>query len=147
MKAEVIHDELFGEVLSIPTCPLNLLSLSQLRADNWEICFDCKNDAFIITKGSNRFYFKQMRGLYKVHRGLVSINRFGTYSTHQMERIRNAHILHRNLGHPSKSVFINTLNSGTILNCSVTSSDVELMEKIMPCQACWIGNSNMHQKK
>ena len=66
------------------------------------------------------------------------------YSAAELARATEAHVFHRNQGHPSDEQLIKALDQGNIYSTNLTSQDIRNMRNIFgPCQACFEGKATM----
>lgn len=122
----------------------NILSFADARANSHSVVYDHLEDEFKVQlyEDDAPLIFKRdkflQESLYvcdlhshrcQVHVNTVSDN-IKAYSKRQVKQAVEARKLQRRLGFVSRKTLIEMLNNGALLNCELTSSDVERAEKI-----------------
>ena len=119
----------FGEVYYHPDAPANVLCFNDLRK-KYKVDYDQYNDCFLVNTGKTVITFSQKNKLYvfnpKEQCFVTTVSEMKQYySKTELDRAEKAHKLFIRLGRPSLSSYQEMIKNNKILNCPVTTKDIE----------------------
>ena len=132
----------FGSVHYSEDCVANILSYSQVKDSAYSCYQRPDEDVFRVqmTHDSPEYMFERKLGIYvlsassKARQEEVYVTTVEdtkkAFTKYEVERADRARELLSRLGYPSTAKAIQMLNSGGIINCDITSSDLLRAEKI-----------------
>lgn len=154
---------IFEQGIVLSSCPMNLLSLSQLHKQGFKVEYKRKTNEFVVQKEINgkqhNIHFKCYKRLYRAQLpraasstisivepkevGLASrIQTRGIFNDEQTNRAKQIRDIHHQLGHPSNSVLSALLDNNSIIGIDLTSRDVENSRLLFgKCKGCMLGKT------
>lgn len=137
----------FGQVLLVPNAPRNLISLSKLIDDGWDVKYNSINDSFTTVKYINgkinrRLIFVRVGPIYE------HVNACNETVCLTIDVVNKVKRLHKNLGHISDQHLIKLLDNKKVTGMGVSSNDVRTTRKFFgKCLICQEMKSKRPSKK
>lgn len=143
------YHKIFGKGIILKDCPANLLSLSQLFSNKFEIKFDNNSNKIVAKKGKAEYIFSCTNKLYQHEAknrnedlALISLQERGIYNKFQTERAKEVQKLHHVLGHPSDTTLCELLSKNGIAGTTLSRNDVINSTKLFgKCISCELAKS------
>ena len=136
-------ETVWGPAYLLPQCPLNLISLSVLVANGFQMAVSKDSKTITVVKDLATFVFSLSKsGLYEYRAVMNDALAMSAehFTAEQRKRADMVTELHRELNHPSPEQLCNLLDSSCLIECPLTSRDVRVSERINgSCPECLVG--------